>query len=794
MGATSSAMEILSVVLGGLYWLCREALALTVEYPKPSIGLVAALALYIAIRRFRRRRSKEQQPATQVLTPVPQTPKAPPIGWTAARWVPAGQGVEVRGIRIPRGQFYLGQQVLFPDGRATDQYAINLDLPIARSAPDVAGSTMPYWPSYARITPQARLAFVRWLAGGRSDPACGIGHVFIFLYGLEHRIFVERDIASVTAAIDEVRRLLSIYGSNGSFRGYASRFMNCAIILAGLPVKPPRPAANLAGHAEMPLSVRLHLGAQLAVSGVFDSGDALLWYLASTNKELRTSVVRCFEEFERLWHARFRTAFPQGLPVATTGRIAISYRSASGAFNCDIPGPHTSHPDLAGVPSPARLLKFGDECAEALAEFSRFVGRHPERRSSLQAALLLPPEIGNEAFTNASAPLKEQVDALMGSRSTALVGFAELARAAGISTEGDKLPSGAIGQLGRLLDAIDIAVEPDARYGSGSARPEEEVVIFRAAAGAPIDSRRPAYSTMKTKVEVGALAAAADGEGTTEELQAVIATIRGNESLREMERLRLIAYAVTLFRSPPRRQRFLKRLSEVSQDQREAIARTAAAVVAGSGMEPDPKSVAFVERVNKSLGLDPGRAHADLHRAAAAIATDQPVPMSTEVRTPGIRLPKDNSGAAAPKLVETSSSPKESEESLGIRIDLRRLEAVKRDTDAVRRTLSGIFSDEETEAAPASAKSASAPSAFAGLDAGHAELLIYLAGKGEVERADFEQKAKSLKLLPDGAIERINDWSFDRFDGPLLEDGEQVAIQADMRSRVAELTEQVHVQ
>jgi tellurite resistance protein len=298
---------------------------------------------------------------------------------------------------------------------------------------------------------------------------------------------------------------------------------------------------------------------------------------------------------------------------------------------------------------------------------------------------------------------------------------------------------------------------------------------------------------MKTKVEVGAFAAAADGQGSSEELQAVIATVRAGGELTDVERLRLIAYAVTLFRSPPRRQRFLKRLSEVPQEQREAIAQAAAVVVAGTGAGPDPKSVAFVERVNKSLGLDPARAHADLHRAAAA-AMDQPVPMSTEVRTPGIRLPKERTAVEPPGAVAATPVAAAPADTLGIRIDLRRLEAVKRDTDAVRKTLSGIFAEDEAEAAPPPPQPHVAASGLAGLDAGHAELVIYLAGRGEVERADFERKAKSLKLLPDGAIERINDWSFDRFDGPLLEDGEQIAIQADMRSRVAELTEQVRVQ
>jgi hypothetical protein len=46
---------------------------------------------------------------------------------------------------------------------------------------------MPYWPSYGDISPAARRAFLDWLSTGRQDSTYGIGHVFIFFYGLEHR-------------------------------------------------------------------------------------------------------------------------------------------------------------------------------------------------------------------------------------------------------------------------------------------------------------------------------------------------------------------------------------------------------------------------------------------------------------------------------------------------------------------------------------------------------------------------------------------------------------------------------
>jgi hypothetical protein len=46
-----------------------------------------------------------------------------------------------------------------------------------------------------------------------------------------------------------------------------------------------------------------------------------------------------------------------------------------------------------------------------------------------------------------------------------------------------------------------------------------------------------------------------------------------------------------------------------------------------------------------------------------------------------------------------------------------------------------------------------------------------------------------MRLLPDGAIERINDWSFDRFEEALIEDGDEILVAPHLRSRIAEIRE-----
>jgi hypothetical protein len=147
--------------------------------------------------------------------------------------------------------------------------------------------------------------------------------------------------------------------------------------------------------------------------------------------------------------------------------------------------------------------------------------------------------------------------------------------------EGGKVSSGLAEQLGQVRDRLDIAIEPNRRFGGAVPQPDDQIFLFKAHGGGPVDPDRPAYRTMKAQVEVAVLAAAADGESSNEEMSQVIAGIRDAKDLSAIERARLIAFAVTIFNNPPKLSRVMKRLAERTDAEREAIADAAVAVVGG---------------------------------------------------------------------------------------------------------------------------------------------------------------------------------------------------------------------
>ena len=488
-------------------------------------------------------------------------------------------------------------------------------------------------------------------------------------------MFIDKgpDAAQVVA---EVERLLSIYGENRSFKGYASNFLTHARLATGMPIDPPPLSPERINQLEIAPAVRVYLGAQLTKAAVLMATDALLWALSLPDADLRTPGVRCFDELVKLWNVRFAERYPDGLRVVLPSqRLKFQYRAASGAFEIDVPGAHAEYPDIAALrKAPGDLKALLQACEEELELYSRFIGRNPAKRASLEAALLLPTVLQSSTESLAFDLAGKNLDVIMGERNTATTKLQNILDAFGLEApRNGKFPQAVCDRLGQTLDCLNVAIEPDRRYGNGSPQPGDQVVLFRSDKGGPIDASKPAYQAMKAQVEVSALAASADGSATVDELQAIIANIKAAPDLTKVEGLRLIAYSITIFKSPPKQKRILRQLTQLSEPERRSIATAAKAVIVKPfGVSAD--EVRFFERLHKALGLPKDEVYSDLHRAAAA---DEPVLVSSESRVPGVPIPP-----------ESKSS---------IKIDPGRLAAVQMQTQQVSNLLSQVFVDETAE-------------------------------------------------------------------------------------------------
>ena len=731
---------------------------------------VAALVIWLIFKgsskRGRRKPSSRSEPsmaAQERSHPSTGSRSRKQSNATLAKWIRPGEAVGIGGIKVTSGMIYVGASLPKKHG-GIENCLINPSLRLSPRESGGSAPSTPYWPSYSEIQPRARRAYVEWLADGRCDPAIDIGYVFLFFYGLERRYFVDgaKDEANVLAA--EVRRLLGIYGESNSFRSYARRFLDIVSILEIPDDVRPELAPDLRGGYEIPISVRLYLGRRLAKKVPLDAHDALLWVLSLPDTYLRTPATRCFEEFVALWTVKFGERHADGLKVRVPKTpLRFEYRAASGSFNADVVVSHgdVDLPDIAMVSAPVDGLRdLVNACTEALDPYSRLLGRKPDARGSVEAALLLPSELAGSQGTSPLRCVADKLEPLFAGRPIAPVMAAKLLDILGMTpVPGSKLSASSCNQVGALLDRLDIAFEPDRRYGAAGLSKDGRAILFKAPGGAAVDPERSVYASARTLIEITALAAVADGDVAAAEYEAIKTELRGLPDLSTAERMRLLAYAGLVMKDAPRQQAVMNKLAKLPETTRKHVAQSAIAAVLADG-HASPDEVRFIEKLYKTLGYSKDDVYAALHRGSVVI--DEPVAVSAEVSAPGTPIPKKPDAAAAPI----------------VRIDEARLQRLRQETSAVSALLAGIFVDEDT-ASPSPISPAPVPSArtsFKGLDSAHGDLLLAVVEAGSLDRATFEDRARALRLLPEGAIETINEWGFETFDEPVLEGEDPISV------------------
>jgi tellurite resistance protein len=686
-------------------------------------------------------------------------------------WVPAGSPVRIGGHQLTGGMIYVGAG-LPGVGRwsGVEPALIDPHLPCTSSQPDREGRLMSYWPSYAHIQPASRAAYLEWLAGGRCAPDAYIGYVFLFFYGIERRVLADAQWSEAARSeagtlLAEVERLLGIYGGHRSFRAYAEEFLTVARLRRGeLRVEELRPPANTAPGA---LPLRLALGRCAADGRPVPAEWALAWLLSWPEVRLRTPAQRCKTEVHELFALRYREAFPpEGMKLKPNKtRLAASYRPASASFHgSSIDVPVGDLPDVSALTAPLRKLQeIVDQVSNELDVYSRWVGRTGEGTSPAALALL-PPELARTRESDAARGFSGWVEKSLAGRPSAVVACDDLFARWPLQTPG-KIGRRDLEMLSAFLAGRGYGVEPDVRCG-GPAAKEGKAVLFRLpeeSGGSP----GPAYHAAAVLLHLAATVSAADGEVSEREERHLLSHLEKALHLGPAERARLEAHLRWLLADPPGLAGLKKRIEPLQAAQRHAIGQFLI-TVAGADGHVSPEELKLLTRIYGLLGLDPQTVYSDVHALAAADPAAEAAPAAEPVTvrpaTPGA------GGFAIP------ASPPPS----GLALDLEKIRHKSRETEQVSALLEEIFATEEEPARP-SAPPPAAPAMpagdlVAGLDAAHSTLLRQLAAKTTWERLEIERLTAALGLLPDGALEILNEAAFSRCGAPLLEGDELIDI------------------
>lgn len=766
--------------------------------------------------RFRRSSSSQQGhsvgAATMTARSTPASPQAAvptqsaPVVHAVSRntsWIPPGQPTTVAGYSIPGGLIYIGQHLTAANGQ-TEPALIDPTLRVDRKQPDWEGRGLDYWPSYETIPPNSRATYLTWLADGRRYAGAAAGYVFLFFYGLERRVLVEmpkdptvrQELPAIAA---EVHRLLGIYGDNNSFRSYASRFLDVVdLVGAARPdaasSQPPELAAE---RWPVPMQLRLALGEFAATGTPVPAcwARAWAWYLPSLHP--RTPQTRCAEEFDKLFAKRYAQRLKDGLLVRPgKSRIEFHYRTASagiGAANAQL-----DLPDVLEQAAPTRkLTELVESVTDDLDAYSRWLGRNPDSAGSLAAAALLPAELLDERVGQLGV-LRAWCEARLANEPEAVVDAAELV-AFWPAANPDKMTKPEAVSLAQLLGRIGIGVEPDVRLG-GSSLAAGPAVMFRVPLDAP-HTAGPAYVAATTLLHLAVAVSASDGNISSHEQDNLVTHLQTALHLTAAERTRLQAHLRWLSVTGVKLTGLKKRLEALSADQRESIGDFLITVAAADGII-SPEEVTTLTKIYKLLGLDPDLIYGRLHQRVTGLNPDTarqypPATGPVVVRPAGLapagfavpRTPpaipqrptygnsqpaNNNNGATIPAVVLNEDV----------------IAAKLAETAAVSALLSTIFAEDETpppEAASPPAPDCDEPAAgataqnapdvlIAGLDVVHSQLLRALAAQPAWTRSAYEELAERHGVMPDGALDVLNETAMDASGEPVAEGEDDIVI------------------
>ncbi len=551
----------------------------------------------------------------------------------------------------------------------------------------------------------------------------------------------------------EIERLLKIYGHNGSFRNYAGNLLDF-IRIRNKGLDRLRWKREMEPQRGFSAIFQVCLG-RLSKQGLPIPADmAFVWWKNHPEIRLRSPAKRCPNEFAHLFEIEYRKKFGEGLIVKPNKtRLTIDYRPASGSFgHHDFSIDDTGLPDLTVLSGPLnKLSAIADACMEQLDPYSRYIGRKPEERDSLPALALLPREL----VENKREPLKPLLEFLverLHEKESCVLDANDLLAFWPLADQTKVTKTEAVG-MGQLLASMGAGMEPDIRFGMTKIQPGGKVCLFRLS-DPEVYSPTPAFRGAGVVLHLAAVIAGADGVIDPEEERQLEMHLESILHLADPERERLRARVKWLLAEPPGLAGIKKRLSGIVAERRRSISEFLIAV-AGADGRVDPSEIKTLKKIYGLLGLEPESIHSDIHRLQTRM-TGQPAPVSV------------GSGPAAPGFIIPLPPDKEKKTGSAIRLDSAIVAETLKNTAMVQQMLADVFVEEEPEPKQTVTGGHSVKS-VQGLDDEHSELFHQVITNSRWGRAEFDEACDRLGLMPDGAIETINEAAFVLLEEPVLD-------------------------
>lgn len=684
----------------------------------------------------------------------------PSTNQTPGRWVQPGEEVRVQGHVITGGFFYFGGKLRAVDRFGFESALIDDSLDVVQRGCTYSDGTLNYWPKYLSLSPKCRGAFLDWMASERNNPETPLGYVFLYFYGLERRIIHDsKTKGAVTdvefsSIVDEVRRLLSVYGDKPPFGSYAFRLLEWMKLLRPNLVRITN--EEISDHnLRVLFSI---LAGKLVRDGQKIPPEMAYIWLSFTNYSPRTPARRCPKEFKKLFCHLYNEKYGDGMTVKPNKTMVTpSYQPASSSLpHLNLKATTVPNPLVLGSVS-GKLMYLANTATQKLDPYSRYLGKEGTSEKDIEAIMLLPDELsggttGENLFPEFTQWAADVIDQRHG-----VADFSEFW--SHLNDEPlEKLNKKQIELIQTVLDKTGFGMAPDPRFHHVKPSPEGKVVLFHGGHG-HMKAPSKTFNEVGMSLRLGSMVANIDGHVHDSEVEVLRGLIDNNENLSATAKHSLHAYLTWRMNSPQNNVSLKKQIETLSETAKHQISKLMISVALADG-KISPDEIKQMEKLYTSLGLDKTMVTSDIHGLTTSGAVKSPASTAPGKKETGFQL--DDS-----VLAHHESETKDVQGILGSIFAENVDDSEDEDDDEQVQTETSSVDEDD------------------GLDAPHRKLMETLMTQEKWSREEYEGLCDKLGLMADGALETINDWSFEQVDAPLLEDEDDIYVMLDIAEEIA---------